>query len=331
MLPEDPDPRRAEVPATLHGQRLDRALTELLGRGLSRSQVSRRIREGLVHVEGQVVRRTGFAVEAGQRLELAEPEIGEDEAFTAPEILHQDEVLAVLNKPAGLPMHGNYVGDRRPSVARFLAERFGEGLPTNQGAERPGIVHRLDKHTSGVCVVALEQRAFLDLMQQFADRAVEKEYQAVCYGRPRFQSDWIEKRLARDEKRPERVRVTRSAGPESRDALTYWERLRAFEGFVHLLARPRTGRTHQIRVHLASIDLPIVGDPLYRARNFGPGMFPAGAPPVERTLLHACRLCFEHPASGESVEFEAPLAPDMAAFLACLEERLPDLQEDAWT
>ncbi len=331
MPTEDFPQRRIEVPAAQHGQRLDRALTALLGEGLSRSQITRRIREGLVRVDGEVVRRTGLAVLGGQRLELAEPEAGPDEDFEPPRILHQDEVLAVLDKPAGLPMHGNFLGDRRPSVARFLAERFGEQLPTNQGAERPGIVHRLDKHTSGVCVVALEQTAFLDLMQQFADRAVQKEYQAVCYGHPRFQSDWIEKRLARDEKRPERVRVTRSTGPESRDALTYWERIRCFEGFAHLRARPRTGRTHQIRVHLASIDLPIVGDPLYRARNFGPGMFPPGAPPVSRTLLHARRLAFEHPASGETIEYEAPLAPDMAAFLACLEEQLPDPKEDAWT
>ncbi|MBL7009235.1 MAG: RluA family pseudouridine synthase, partial [Planctomycetes bacterium] len=282
---EDPDHRRAEVPSALHGERLDRALTELLGGGLSRSQITRRIREGLAKVEGEVVRRTGLPVEAGQRLELAQPELGEDQAFAPPEVLYQDQVLAVLDKPAGLPMHGNYAGDRRPSVARFLVERFGAGLPTNQGAERPGIVHRLDRGTSGVCVVALEQQAFLDLMQQFADREVEKEYQAVCFGRPRFRSDWVDKRLARDEKRPERVRVTRSDGPESRDALTYWELIRRFEGFARLLVRPRTGRTHQIRVHLASIDLPIVGDPLYRARNFGPGMFPPGAPPVARTLL----------------------------------------------
>jgi 23S rRNA pseudouridine1911/1915/1917 synthase len=331
MSAEEKPQRRADVPAAHHGQRLDRVLTELLGGGLSRSQVTRRLREGLVRLDGRIVRRGGLPVQEGQRLEMDDPEEAAAEDFVPPGILHQDEFLVVLDKPAGLPMHGNYVGDRRPSVARFLEERFGPGLPTNQGAERPGIVHRLDKQTSGVCVAALEQSAFLDLMQQFADRVVEKEYEAVCYGSPRFRSDWVDQRLARDEKRPERVRTTRSTGPESRDALTYWEVLRRFEGFAHLRAKPHTGRMHQIRVHLASIDLPIVGDPLYRARNFGPGMFPPGAPAVTRTLLHARRLCFEHPATGESATFEAPLPEDLAAFLACLEERLPAPQEDPWT
>ncbi|RMH02829.1 MAG: RluA family pseudouridine synthase [Planctomycetota bacterium] len=328
MIPEPSPPHRVEVPPALHGERLDKALTELLGGALSRSQVGRRIRLGLARVDGRVVRRTGLPVEAGQRLELAEPELGEEGGFPEPEVLYADAHLAVLAKPPGLPMHGNYAGDRRPSVARFLEQRFGPGLPANQGAERPGIVHRLDAGTSGVCVVALEQRCFLDLMQQFADREVEKEYQAVCYGRPRFRSDWIEKRLARDERRPERVRVTRSTGPESRDAVTYWERIRLFAGFAHLRVRPRTGRMHQIRVHLASVGLPIVGDPLYRARNYGPGMFPPGAPPVRRPLLHARRLAFEHPASGEAVAFEAPPPEDYAAFLACLEQALPLAEED---
>lgn len=337
-MPSDAsDRRRAAVPVSLHGERLDRVLTELLGGGLTRSQVGRRIRAGLATVDGEVVLRTGMPVGAGQLLELSPSEPDQPQpdvdAAPAPEpvILHADEVLAVLDKPAGLPMHGAYAGDPRPSVASFLEQRFGPGLPALQGADRPGIVHRLDRDTSGVCVVALQQEAFVDLMAQFADREVRKVYEAVCYGTPRFRSDWIEARLARDEKHPERVRVTRSTGPESRDASTYWQLLHGFRGFAHLRVEPRTGRMHQIRAHLASIDLPIVGDPLYRARNYGPGLFPPDAPPVGRTLLHARSIRFEHPALGREVAHEAPLAPDMTAFLACLAERCPVTEEQGWS
>ena len=324
-------PARAVVPGALDGERLDRAATELLGGGLSRSQVARGIREGRLRLNGEVVSKPGLPVTEGQEIVLEQPPEPEWDLDSLPEprILHQDEHLLVLDKPPGLPMHGTSLADRRPSVARFLVERFGPHLPTHQGPERPGIVHRLDRDTSGVCVAALDQETFLDLMEQFAARTIEKGYQAICYGKPRFQSDWIDKRLARDPKHPERVRTTRSNGPESRDALTYWEVLQRFEGFAHLGVKPRTGRTHQIRVHLASIGLPIVGDSLYRARNYGPGLFPSGAPAVTRTLLHAAVLAFEHPQRGERLEFPCAPAEDFAAFLQFLEQALP-AREDAW-
>ncbi|HJM39877.1 MAG TPA: RluA family pseudouridine synthase [Planctomycetota bacterium] len=321
---------RAVVTPSLDGGRLDRACTELLGGRLSRSQVSRRIREELVTVDGKLVTRTGHLVHEGQELCLAPLPIPEVDSALQPLILWEDEWLAVLDKPSGLPMHGNYVGDPHQSVARFLEEKYGSNLPTNQGAERPGIVHRLDKGTSGLCVVAFDQATFMDLQQQFADRTIQKEYQAICYGRPRFKSDWVEARLVRDEKKPERMRVTRSNNPSTRDASTYWEVLERFEGFCHILARPKTGRTHQIRVHLTSIDLPLVGDPFYRARNFGPGMFPASAPRVERTFLHASTLSFEHPAKGEQMRFESQLAEVMQNFLKVLRADLP-AKEDAWS
>ncbi|MDP6849983.1 MAG: RluA family pseudouridine synthase, partial [Planctomycetota bacterium] len=297
---------------------------------LSRSQVSRRIREELVTVDGQLITRAGHTVTAGQELRLSPLPTPEVDSALQPLVLWEDEWLAVLDKPSGLPMHGNYLGDPHVSVARFLEERYGHNLPTNQGAERPGIVHRLDKGTSGLCVVAFDQGSFLDIQQQFADRTIQKEYQAICYGRPRFQSDWIEARLVRDEKRPERMRVTKSQSPATRDASTYWEVVERFDGFCHILARPKTGRTHQIRVHLASIDLPLVGDPFYRARNFGPGMFPRSAPQVERTFLHATQLSFEHPEHGERMQFESAPAEVMQNFLKSLRTELP-APKDSWT
>ncbi len=318
MSPNSSPNCSATVPAELQGERLDRVCTQLLANGLSRSQIGRRIREGLVTVDGTVIKRTGHKVNAEQCLELAPLVLPDTEHAADPLIIYQDEFLAVLDKPAGLRMHGNYVADPRQSVASFCAKKWGDALPTNQGAERPGIVHRLDRGTSGVCVVAFEQKCFLDLQQQFADRSVEKTYTAICYGTPRFQSEWIESRLMRDQKRPEKMRTTNSTGPDTRDAATYWEAVEKFDEFCLLNTKPRTGRMHQIRIHLASVKLPLVGDPLYSAKNYGVGMHPEGAPRPKRPLLHATTLCFEHPKTGEIMRFDSELPEVMKQFLASL-------------
>ncbi len=273
----------------------------------------------------------GALVEAGQDLELQPPQmlVPEPGSPLEPTVLYQDEHLAVLDKPAGLVMHGTSPGDTQPTVASWLAERFGPGLPIGQGAERPGVVHRLDRDTSGVCVAGLTVPAFEELMAQFADRSVAKEYHTMVYGEPRFESDWIEKRLMADPRRPQRVRITRSFESGSRDAATFWQVLHRYRGFAYLRVRPRTGRKHQIRAHLRSIDHPVVGDPHYRARNYGLGMLPAGHPPVERTLLHAHALRFEHPASGEVLTFYAEPAPDLSALADFLAQAAPPASSPA--
>lgn len=309
------DPARARVTAPLHGARLDRAAAALLGLPVSRSALARWIRERRLRVDGVVVDRPAAPVAAGQELWL-EPPAPEPVSGSPlePVLLFHDAWLAVLAKPAGLPMHGNYAGDPRRSVAAFLAERFGPGLP-GPAPERAAIVHRLDRDTSGVCVAALEAGALQDLQRQFAARTVEKEYEAVVYGRPRFDSDWIERPLVRDLQRPNRMRAVRSARPTAREAATYWEVRRRYAGFALLLVRPLTGRTHQIRVHLAAAGMPVVGDRLYGRRA---ARLPPGAPPVRRPLLHAARLRFDHPARGERMEFSAPEPADLTGFLAFL-------------
>jgi 23S rRNA pseudouridine1911/1915/1917 synthase len=133
----------------------------------------------------------------------------------------------------------------------------------------------------------------------------------------------VDLRLAPDPARPNRQRVTRSEEAETRDARTYWEVAEWFDGFALLRVRPETGRRHQVRAHLAAVDLPVIGDPLYKARNYGPGLLPAGAPPVERTLLHAHLLEFEHPATSERLSFTAEPPADFAALLAHLREHAP--------
>ena len=308
----------ALIPASLDGERLDRAVTELISGGLSRSQIAKRIREGCVLLDGEPVSRVGFRVATGQEVTLDLPTPPVFEEGQSPAILFEDETLAVIIKPSGLRMHGNHPGDLRPSVARWAQERWGETLPRESGEERPGIVHRLDRGTSGVCVLAKTSPALAHLADQFANRTVQKTYQALCYGKPRFESDWVELRLMRDPKRPERMRTTQSEGEGTRDALTYWEVLRRFAGFCHLRIQPSTGRTHQIRVHLAAMRTPIVGDPLYRVGNFGPGIHPPSWA-VERMMLHAISLDFEHPTDGP-VSFESPLPQEFSTCLQVLED-----------
>jgi 23S rRNA pseudouridine1911/1915/1917 synthase len=324
-MSDDPDTLQAQVPQDLDGQRLDLIALQCLPTGVSRSRLGTWIRDGRLQVDQQVVCLPGALVAAGQHLELNPPrqELLLPGSPFEPQILYQDEHLAVLDKPAGVVMHGNAVGDTRASVAAWLVEKFGPNLPIGQGAERPGIVHRLDKETSGVCVVGLQTAAFEDLMAQFADRSVAKEYHALVYGELRFESDWIEKRLMADRRRRNLVKVTRSWDPGTRDAATFWQVLERFDGFSYLRLRPKTGRKHQIRVHLRSIDHPIVGDSAYRARNYGLGMLPAGHPEIERTLLHAHALRFEHPASGEKLTFRVDPPEDLTAALKFLREKAP--------
>ena len=324
-MSDDSDTLRATVPEALAGTRLDLVALELLPAEVSRSRLGTWIRDGRLRVDGKVVATPGELVAEGQELALTPPrqQLVEPGSPLDPGILYEDEALAILDKPAGLVMHGTSAGDPQPSVASWLVQRYGSKLPIAQGANRPGVVHRLDRDTSGVCVVAFQPRVFEDLMQQFADRSVAKEYRALVYGEPRFESDWIEKRLMSDPRRPNRVRITRSWDAGTRDAATFWQVIERFHGYAALRLRPKTGRKHQIRAHLRSIDHPIVGDPIYRAKNYGLGMLPDGHPEVQRTLLHAYALRFEHPVSGETVTFRSDPPPDFEGLARFLREKLP--------
>ena len=307
--------RTAKVPKALAGGRLDKAALDLVGAGYSRSRIQAWIQEGLLQLDGEVILLPSQEVMEGQGIFLTIPEVEVPtiQSGLAPTVLHQDEGLLVLSKPAGLVMHGNGIGDTRPSVASWLTHHFGPDLPDCQGPERRGIIHRLDRDTSGVCVAALKEDVFIDLMGQFSERVVKKEYRALVYGKPRFQSDWIEKRLSPDAKRLDKVRTTTSTQKGTRDALTYWEVIESFSVGALLSIHPKTGRKHQIRVHLTSEDLPIMGDSLYRARNYGEGMLGEGHPPVTRTLLHAFAIEFENPLSGEFMKFTVEPPEDFQA------------------
>jgi 23S rRNA pseudouridine1911/1915/1917 synthase len=302
------------------GKRLDKTIVELFDGAYSRSRLSAWVREGLLTLDGQVIVKPGTKLEDGQKLLLKVPEaqVPEPGSDLEPTIIYEDEFLAVINKPAGLPMHANSVGDTQMCVSNWLVAKYGDDLPVCQGQERPGIVHRLDKETSGVCIVSFDDETFKGLQQQFAARTVEKEYHAISYGVPRFKSDWIETRLKADPRKPTKVTTTELTGPGTRDALSYWEVIEYFPDTCLLRIRPSTGRKHQIRVHLCSVELPIVGDPLYRAKNYGAGTLPEDSPLVTRTLLHAYRIKFQHPQTKGELEYSVEYPKEMQNLLAHL-------------
>lgn len=311
------------APPSAAGQRADRFLAEAT-QGLSRSRVKALIQEGRVTRNGAVLTDPAEAVKPGSRYELVipppAPATPEPQPIPFP-ILYEDTDLIVLDKPPGLVVHPA-PGNEQGTLVNALLAHCGDTL-TGIGAERrPGIVHRLDKDTSGLMVVAKTQLANIALTQAFAARDLDRAYLALCWGIPAPLAGEIEAPIGRDPRNRKRMAVTPGKG---RPALTRYRTLRTWNHWVALLeCRLATGRTHQIRVHLASQGHPLVGDPLYLRR------IPAAAqglpPPVRQKLLdfprqalHAARLGFAHPRTGKPLSFQSEPPPDMQLLLAALE------------
>ena len=299
------------------GQRVDRFIAAH-STELSRSAVQRLIAEGAVSVDGVPVLKASRALELDERVVVAivdrpvesdlEPE---PVAFG---VLYEDEHIAVIDKPAGLVVHpapGHWQG----TLVHGLLHRFGERLRSRTDQGRPGIVHRLDRGTSGVMVVALTDRAHAALTRQFAERTVDKEYLAVVFGRMPQAEGVIDAAIGRD--RTDRKKIsTNSSSP--RAATTAWHVRGEFEGITRLTAVPRTGRTHQIRVHLALAGHPIVGDEVYAGRQWKSITSRAvrdAARAFGRPALHARHLEFEHPIETRRLRFSAPVTADIVELL----------------
>ncbi|HLU38876.1 MAG TPA: RluA family pseudouridine synthase [Planctomycetota bacterium] len=320
-------PIRAQVAPEQAGWRLDVFLARDPRVG-SRRIAKELIDRGLVALPGfRKPPKAGLMLPAGQWVEFsplpAEPE-GEPSPAVPPEplrILHEDAFVLVIDKRPGLPSHPpeGARGERRLSVATLALAHCGD-LPDLSGADRPGIVHRLDKDTSGVMVLAKTAEAFHFLQGQFKARTVVKEYRCLSYGEARFDSDWVEAPIADHPTRPERMQVVREGG---REAVTYYEVVERFAGFTHFRCLPRTGRTHQIRVHMEFAGYSLVGDKVYRARSQQHAALPPECPPAERQMLHAFALTFDHPWSRERLTFTAPIPPDMERVLAWLRQHRP--------
>ena len=290
------------------------------------------IEKGSVRVDG-VTARASFKLKAGSvvRLVVPEPPRAGPAAEEIPlDFLHVDPWMAVVNKPAGMVVHpakGNWKGtlagalkwhlEQRPAEAGEVPAADAVGLSTAGGPTRPGIVHRLDRDTSGVIVVARTEEAHHALAKQFERRTVEKTYLAITQGVPQFDRDEIDLPIGIHPYQRERMAVRRDHST-SRDAVTRYEVVERFRGAALVQVTPKTGRTHQIRVHMAAIGCPVLADGLYSGRTqIEPGFLglPPGPPLIERQALHAARLRLDHPETTARLEFAAPLAADMQRLL----------------
>jgi 23S rRNA pseudouridine1911/1915/1917 synthase len=297
--------------------RLDQYLTEIIP-DQSRSQIQQWIRNGQILVNNHKV-KTGYLTRPDDRITLDAPAPKPD--MPQPEdiplnILYEDDDLAVLIKPAGLVCHSG-AGNRSGTLVNALLFRMGPIETGDPG--RPGIVHRLDKLTSGLMVVAKNSRAHRMLAQQFKQREVTKEYLALVYGCLRPHAGTIDMPIGRDPK--DRKKISTRAHIK-RSAITHYHQEKNLGSFSLLKVRLETGRTHQIRVHLAAVGHPIVGDILYGG-NRGKGLpshWQAAVNRLHRPFLHACRLEFLHPRSGERLSFSAPLPPELSALLELMEK-----------
>ena len=263
---------------------------------------------------GQLVSfRPDFGTEKDDGAQVEMPEIP---------VLYEDSFIVLIDKPPTIAVHPPASARtpwREPTVASWFAARREAAddvdLPAPPGEPgRPGIVHRLDRETSGVMVLAKTQVALEELRLQFKARTVSKEYRAVAYGEPRFDSDWIDKPLATHPRQGDRMVVARD-GMQSKEASTFYEVVERFRGATLFACRPKTGRTHQIRVHMMSIGHSLVGDRAYRSRNQQHSALPEGAPDPGRHCLHAFRLALKHPRTGEDLSVEAPMPADLTALL----------------
>jgi len=366
-------PHAIDVPAEAHGQRLDVFLAAQLD-GVSRSRVQLLIDQGDVLVDGEP-EKPSLKLRGGERIAiLGEPHPPPLKAVPEAiplDVVYEDADLAVVNKPAGMMVHAG-AGQTRARVSQVGAAAGEEGAAANQkfdarssgtlvnallhrfktlsttaGELRPGIVHRLDKSTSGLIVVAKNDRAHAALGAMFAGRRVEKTYLALVHGSVAREKGTISAAVSRD--RVRRTRMTTQPNENARSAVTHYEVLRRltsrFGKFTLLRVRIETGRTHQIRVHMASIGHPVVGDTLYgsaaqltaqlaappprsnrqkpRSPTGGSSSPGRKAEPerlrLGRNFLHAARLEFTHPLTGELLQLEAPLPEELTAFLSRLE------------
>ena len=301
------------VPAEDAGKRLDVWLAGAMPQ-VSRARLQALIGDGQIRLDGSLTRPSA-KVRPGQTVSVLVP--APVEAVPAPEhipldVVYEDSHLVVVNKPAGLVVHPG-AGTPRGTLVNALLGHVRD-LSGVGGVLRPGIVHRLDRGTSGLLVVAKDDATHRALAAQFAGRSVEKEYLALVIGVPKARTGELTAPIGRDPVHRQRMSVRAKKGREAR---TTWRLEEAFDGAALLRVRIHTGRTHQIRVHLAAAGHPVAGDRTYgtQSRRATAG---DALRDLSRPALHAARLSFVHPASGQSMTFEAPLPPDLEHVLARL-------------
>jgi 23S rRNA pseudouridine1911/1915/1917 synthase len=334
---DDSDGLPAAAPRTLEFDinyniepiRLDQFLVSQIGADLSRSLAQKAIAEGHVSVNAKPT-KASYKVRSGDHILVQLP----DTAHPLPvpediplDVLYEDEYLAVVNKPYDMVVHparGNWSG----TLVNALSFHFAH-LSMENGAYRAGIVHRLDRDTSGVILVAKEESTHRDLAMQFEDRKVFKEYLAITAGVLEFDSDYIERRIGRHPHDRVKMAVTDDV-EQGKEATSFYEVIERFRGFTYCRVSPRTGRTHQIRVHLGSVGCPVLADKAYSGRDcLRLSDLKPGTPPEEdeilmhRQALHAHRLRFMHPKRKQVIETVAPVPAEFVKTLAALRAHRP--------
>jgi len=311
------DGMRYTVDKTDAGQRLDQFVTRRIQKA-SRAQVREAIDDGQITINDQAM-KPSYKLREGDVVDY--PDIDARQQEQTPEnvaldIIYQDQHLAAINKPPGMVTHpakGHWDG----TLTAALLAKFSQ-LSDIGGASRPGIVHRLDRDTSGVLVIAKNNEAHEALTQQFADRTTEKEYFAIVANCPDRDRDVINEPIGPHPRYRERMSIVRD-DPEAKEAQTFYEVAERFDGFAAFKVFPKTGRTHQIRVHLAHIKHPVLCDRAYgnRARITVGEIARTDDPQIvlSRTALHARRLKIAHPVTGEPLEFAAPIPADLHSTL----------------
>jgi len=309
------------------GGRLDKILFELLRAHpdyefLSRTSVQDWIEEGNVRVNNKVIFKSSQKISASDKLTVVPPEIETKNLVPYDfqlEILFEDEDIVVINKPAGLTVHPG-AGNRDKTLVNALINRFGQQFNSFSGSDRPGVVHRLDRDTTGVLVVARTERAMKGLVDQFSNRKAKREYLALVRTLPRAQggvhtqdSGKIDANIGRNPVRRTEMAVLESGGLK---AVTNWKVEERFPYATLLRVSLETGRTHQIRVHMNHIKSPVMGDPVYGDFDMLPLNLLRTVKAFGRQALHAEKLGFVHPGTGKEMSFVAELPQDMRNLLA---------------
>ena len=328
--PPTPTLKRGQEPIELtvrikaEGMRLDHYL-HLNFQDFSRSDLQEGIRGGTITVNGKAS-KPSFKVRNHDVLKVVLPEpdhpspVAEDIPL---DILYEDEFLAVVNKPWNMVVHpakGNWSG----TLVNALQFHFRGHLSQANGSHRPGIVHRLDKDTSGAILIGKEEQTHRELAMMFEHRKMFKEYVAICGGELDRDSDYIEAAMKMHPH--DRLKQVISKDADAKEAVSYYEVMERFRGFTMVKVQPKTGRTHQIRVHLAHVGCPVLADKLYGGRSAFRLSEVVQHPLetdellLERQSLHAFRLRFKHPRTGNWLEVEAPFPPDMRRTLEALRE-----------
>ncbi len=314
----------AQIPEDLAGQRLDKVAAALFGH-LSRARLQALITEGALQIDGQVVTATKLKVQAEQTLTLQEPEV-QDLALQPEDIpldIHfEDEHLIVLNKPAGLVVHPG-AGNMSGTLVNALLHHCGDTPPGIGGERRPGIVHRLDKDTSGLIVVAKDELTLRGLQKQFQKRSIDRHYQALVWGLVPTADGVIDAPIGRHA----RDRLKMTVREDGREAVTNFELVEAFGTFAcQVECRLETGRTHQIRVHFDHCGYPLLGDPLYgtpkkRLMADAPAQAMEALKDLPGQALHAAELGFTHPHTKERLHFEVEPPEEFEAVVQGMKRR----------